>query len=369
MSILKLSEGILFDTLENHKHPYKISIQSMVNNNDYIDISQQYSKRAFKGIYKKLTFYVSSRFLQFVNDTILECSDKSLNFLYYYFNNELSEDLQLELYKRVFRDLESIKESDNGFILTNNEKQKMKLGKLLSKISGILCKKVDNNEIENIVDKYKSWCGIHNENFEFEIYSSKDIIRAYQEKNYSYTGLKGMLHRSCMNDYIDTLGIYIDNPEKISLLVLKNKKDNKISGRALIWNLDKPHRIFMDRVYGVDNFIFNIYEKLAIENKWIYRSQPSDKNYQVNFYHREIKKYMTVNADEFKMCVNNIRFKTLNTFPYVDSLYILDRLNNKLRNYLPNTTIYNELSQIHGRKPENKTILFGITRKSKNQDI
>jgi hypothetical protein len=361
MSIRSIKSGILFD---NHKETGKKLLVSVdqTTTSDYIDISQQYSKRVHKKeIYKHLTLNVSTKFLQFVNS--LELSQiNSARILQAYLNNNLDEHNQCHLYKNVFSELKTIKEDGNGSIFVDYEKQKMKFGKLLNKISTSLNLGESNISIEKVVDQYKSWYESYNDKYQFEIYTGDDILHGYCPENFSNGGYNGMLYSSCMVGKIGNLNIYTHNPEKISLLVLKDTKTNKISGRAFLWNLDKPNCVFMDRVYGIDNFIFNIYEKLALKNKWIYRSQPAKTNYDVNFLNKMTGKYMTVKASQFKMHINNIRFKNISIFPYVDSMFILDRYHNRLCNYVPTNTIYNFLNTLHSSQNDKRTVIFGLSK-------
>ena len=72
------------------------------------------------------------------------------------------------VYKNFFKNNKNceIKNGDNGYLLFDNEKQKIKLGKFLSSLRQDSTKrKLDKSEIysiENIVNSYKSWANINN---------------------------------------------------------------------------------------------------------------------------------------------------------------------------------------------------------------
>lgn len=104
-----------------------------------------------------------------------------------------------------------------------------------------------------------------------EIVNGPDISYWYNYENYQTT--MGKLGSSCMsspeaaNYYMD---IYTKNPDKVSLLILKNK-ENKLIGRALLWKLDDG-KTFMDRIYTSSDSDDNLFVNYAIKNEFIYRN-------------------------------------------------------------------------------------------------
>ena len=86
---------------------------------------------------------------------------------------------------------------------------------------------------------------------EFKIVRGKEIKDYYLERSYAdeNTGTLGsscMRYRRCQS----YLNIYSQNRNKVGLLILQ-RPDGKIIGRALVWSLDDG-KTFMDRVYGTD---------------------------------------------------------------------------------------------------------------------
>lgn len=156
---------------------------------------------------------------------------------------------------------------------------------------------------------------------DFELVSGNDIKKYYNAENYQIHS--GPLGTSCMSIKGESrfFDLYAMNPEKISLLILRNKSTDKIIARALVWKLDDG-RIFMDRVYALNEPNEKLYIQYAIKNEWIYRS--NNKNCVYYFNGEKI--------DKPKMSVEleKVRFTF---YPYLDTFKYLN---------LDNNTIYND---------------------------
>ena len=125
-------------------------------------------------------------------------------------------------------------------------------------------------DIESFVNMYKA----NRDTSDFEIVKGEDISYWYNENQ--YFGNSGPLNGSCMKyekckEYLD---LYVNNDDKVSLLLLKSKDDkSKIRGRALLWELSTPSgRTFMDRIYYVDDSDIYLFKDYAAENGWIYKN-------------------------------------------------------------------------------------------------
>lgn len=104
----------------------------------------------------------------------------------------------------------------------------------------------------------------------FELVSGHDVAFWYHGSRYE-RGC-GTLNSSCMqHDHCqDYLGIYVSNPGKLDLLTLINQ-ENRLIGRALVWQLDQPAGVtFLDRIYG-DDAAYEAFVAYAIERGWRYR--------------------------------------------------------------------------------------------------
>lgn len=132
------------------------------------------------------------------------------------------------------------------------------------------------NDIESFVNKYKFERDKNINYNRFEIVSGEMIRHWYSQENYSrYTNSETSLGKSCMR-YAESgkfLNMYVNNPEIFSMLILKDDRD-KLKGRALIWNLSKPDgRVYMDRIYCVNDHDIESFKNYAKEQGWLYRFQ------------------------------------------------------------------------------------------------
>jgi len=179
-------------------------------------------------------------------------------------------------------------------------RNKMRVGKFFKSVLFL-----KDSDIENLVNRYKTFYKIEMGNIEdiFNIVNGTKIHYYYQKENY-VKGNGSSLHNSCMNNTNkDTLKLYINNPKKISLLIIK--VNDKISGRALMWQTNKG--IYIDRPYcrfDNDTFLFSLYaEKM---------------NYL--YYHKDMSKPMSI-----KLKIPKGRLPYLDTFKH--------RTTNILKNY------------------------------------
>ena len=158
----------------------------------------------------------------------------------------------------------------NGKYFKSTGFSETSLGKIVNKLfpgefkpSGDL-----GNDIESFVNMYKSL----REKPKFEIVKGDDIIHWYNRAQYTTTG--GTIASCMSHDHCgEYLNFYTINPDKISLLLLKDpNNDSKIMGRAILWNLETPEdRVFMDRVYYTNDYMVNQFINYAKENGWLYK--------------------------------------------------------------------------------------------------
>ena len=130
-------------------------------------------------------------------------------------------------------------------------RQNMRIGGFIKKI----LPDDSNLDIEKYVNNYKfSYNVIQKEFGDFKKVFGEDIRKWYLEMSYAPGG--GTLNQSCMKHFKSQkrLSLYIENPNKVRLLILKNPQ-GKLLGRALLWKLDEPNRIFMDRVYVAEDYL------------------------------------------------------------------------------------------------------------------
>ena len=106
--------------------------------------------------------------------------------------------------------------------------------------------------------------------------SGEDIRYWYDYRNY-YGGV-GSLNRSCMRNSMDRLNIYCENEDKINMLIMTDDDNNKLLGRALIWKVDKPKCIYLDRPYTVFQEDILAFYDFAIKRRWKYYDTPDFEN-------------------------------------------------------------------------------------------
>ena len=155
---------------------------------------------------------------------------------------------------------------------------------------------------------------------EFVLVSGSDITKYYNEDY--YVELIGTLGNSCMRhqECSEYFKLYED---KAKLLICK--KDDKILGRAIVWEL--PEGVFMDRIYTCYDYLENQFIDYAQNQKWHYRrsnSLLSDGEYQ-EWYgpednYTDYREYdLTIKLD-----------RHYEYMPYVDSFRYYDEHNNTI---------------------------------------
>ncbi|NBO22824.1 hypothetical protein EBU94_05730, partial [bacterium] len=136
-----------------------------------------------------------------------------------------------------------------GADILTQKRYSCKPGVVLSKIF----KNLDQRQVELFATQFKSF--LEFKNLEFSVVSGDSIIKWYYEENYAEQprNTRSSLHASCMkykkcSSYVKQ---YANNPEKVSMLILKNSTD-RIIGRALLWNISDDLKV-MDRIYTFDD--------------------------------------------------------------------------------------------------------------------
>ncbi len=260
---------------------------------------------------------VSDGLKTFLRDVCDTCGSSSPMYFRYYLLGHLDSQTT-KILNNVFSKINSICESDDGYVIINNN-QKMKLGKLIVKVGDEIKINTDSKSeaisIEQIVDQYKSWFKSIS-SLRFKILKGEQILKGYDRHYQSRNG--GMLSGSCMNDKPELLNLYVDNEEKVELLTLVDNND-KIHGRAFLWKVDNRPYVFMDRVYGVDNYIVNIFHSYAKSQKMIYREQ--QQLYNFGLY---LPNGTETNSIKYPLKVK-LYSQHLQYMPYMDSLYIWNK--------------------------------------------
>lgn len=156
-------------------------------------------------------------------------------------------------------------------------------------------------------------------------------IRKYYHEN-TYEERTGSLIQSCMRysacqDYFD---LYVKNPNKIRMLISRNKQTGLINGRALIWVCEEDVTL-LDRIYGTDQIVSRFKQYAKIKGYYSKYSQATvrnnvddndDDDNHLEPYHAPNGK--TVNKSLYAE-LDNWKF---HTYPYLDTMRYFARGDN-----------------------------------------
>lgn len=129
-----------------------------------------------------------------------------------------------------------------------------------------------DSEIEQFVNLFKSEWDKMNDIFRFfELVEGDEVKKWYSARNYKRQ--TGQLGSSCMRNVdSDFFDLYSENPNKCKLLIIKDIDDEtKIKGRALIWFLDDPNIVFMDRIYTTSDSDIELFREYSKSKNWYYK--------------------------------------------------------------------------------------------------
>lgn len=185
-------------------------------------------------------------------------------------------------------DLHDIQFTDKKHPVWNKYRSEVKIGRFINQMfpgkypANVRRddQKAKPEDIESFVNMYIA--SVESNSKKIEKVSGEDIRYYYNCENYYKDS--GTLGGSCMKDTDKghQLDIYVDNPEKISMLVLypEGVRD-KIIGRAILWKLDRingtkvENQYFMDRIYVANDSDEYMYIEYAKRNGYHYKSSQS----------------------------------------------------------------------------------------------
>lgn len=191
-------------------------------------------------------------------------------------------------------------------------RQSGKPGKIIQKLIGE--GKFKNADYEQFVYRLKALWSTGG--YIIKLVKGEDIRYWYNEEN--YYSMSSTLGRSCMShsECSSFFDLYCEQPECQMLIALK---ENQLAARALVWTIGD--KTFMDRVYYIEDSLYNIFVNYAKEQKWIIRSDNSllgDDNPQL----------FRTPEDNYESCFDlgfQIKLKRCySNFPYIDSFRYLD---------------------------------------------
>jgi hypothetical protein len=185
--------------------------------------------------------------------------------------------------------------------LWKEQRSEVRVGVLVKKLLSLTKLNVTDAQLEKFVNAFKSFFDLKADApSRLDLVSGESIRKWYHENNYAEN--KGQLGSSCMRyqrcqEYLD---IYVQNTKVCNLLILySDNTKNKISARALVWQLTDG-RIVVDRIYSNYDSDITLFEEYATEKGWdIIRNLRDDKEIQLEYWNHSRYPYM----DNF-MCLN-----------------------------------------------------------------
>jgi len=239
--------------------------------------------------------------------SFIDISDKADDMISYITSNKAKP--VLDKYKSIN------KENDGKNICWVTNRQEQKITRFVPRIFGT---KFNQKEIEDFLNDYKVAVKGDKSFDNFEMIEGEDVKKYYSGKQYSREA-NGQLQRSCMK-YDEANGffeLYIQNPDKMKMLILKDGKD-KIFGRANLWYLDDPKgKVFMDRIYTTFDWQIKLYIDYANKNNYIYKSK--------QIYGGDVIPVM-INGKKEKLTMTvKIKPGEYKKYPYVDTLQFYNK--------------------------------------------
>jgi len=200
----------------------------------------------------------------------------------------------------------------------SQNRQPIRIGRGIRSILNSAKLKFTDSEIEQFVNKFKSEWDKMNDIFRFfELVEGDDIAMWYNSENYTEPN-RGQLGNSCMRyqECQGYFGIYTENTDKCKLLILRDQNsDDKIKGRALIWFLDSPKLVFMDRIYTNYESDIDLFRQYALVKEWYYKEYNGSSS-QTTIVGKSEK----ITPDVLSVNLKSERDGNYGAYPYLDTL-------------------------------------------------
>ena len=188
-------------------------------------------------------------------------------------------------------------------------RQNGKPGKVIRKLFAARVQKYFKDaDFECFANNYKA--NFSDNGYKFELLRNTDIPDVY---DMDILDGQGSLNNSCMNGDTDYLDIY-KYCKKLSILTLTNA-DGLLCGRSLIWNIE-PGITLMDRIYVVQDFMYDKFIDYARQNKYWYKKNYKsydDKTTFIDADGNEVKRNFTIVTD-----CDYSEYPYIDTFQYGD---------------------------------------------------
>ena len=243
-------------------------------------------------------------------------------------NNILDTHFLLSNKIGVFDDFNKfeISKTEGLIDITSNKGKKvsLKFGRFVRQLinRGNEINRISKNidaDVERLSNSYVSFQ--NSDSIGYEFISGEDILKAYSGENYVSLPVS-TLHKSCMTNRPQWLKLYTENPNQVSLVIVKF--GDKIASRALVWTTPDGKK-FLDRVYyssdWLEDFVIGKMKEIGIES--IYKPNGDAS-----------KNGLSIKLDNW----------IFDNYPYLDTFYKFDKnagtlhnltsLNCRVNNYL-----------------------------------
>jgi hypothetical protein len=186
---------------------------------------------------------------------------------------------------------------------TSSRRFHVKPGGFISKVF----KNVSSKEVEIFSNLFRAES--RKPKFTFKVVNGELIRELYHYSNHASEcgslGVSCMRYDSCQK----MMNMYVENPDKISMLVMFDE-DDKVMSRALLWNFGENK--IMDRIYSInDEQLPYYFKKWATDNGYLFRSQQNWYN-SLNFQNLNTEKQFL----KLEVKLDNYDFRY---YPYLDT--------------------------------------------------
>lgn len=141
------------------------------------------------------------------------------------------------------------------------QRTELGVGRFATKIAQKAGKNFTPVQINDFVDKFKAHMDFQTTKKDrFEVVQGEEIRKWYDED--TYEDPEYHLNNSCMRyeRCQRYLNIYVENPNQVTMVIMKGSDPDKIIGRALIWKL-KDGTYYLDRPYANNDEDINLFKE------------------------------------------------------------------------------------------------------------
>ena len=297
-----------------------------------------------------LSLYASQRMVELLSNvnhqiasTLLESIRFKNSFPVSYIDFGESNDTVSFITPNKFDDIANSEPQNWRSLVWKDKRSEMKVGKLVRMFYGEMFPVNHPKgkpmvkppiDIESFVNKFKAERDKDVNYDRFEIINGEDFHYWYNQGNYSrFVHEETTLGRSCLRyaESSDFLKMYSQNPHIFRMLILKDD-NGRLRGRANLWKLDEPEgRIYMDRIYYVNDYDVELFKDYAKRNGWLHKEQ------QTFGWNRNIVDTRNGNVHEWNEMIMKVKLrkyppKHYKHYPYIDTLSIYDPRDRTLTN-------------------------------------